>query len=593
MFLRSRDHLQPFEIKLFFSRSFYNEQAKIKREFISSILQSTVTKREAKDYLQKYDLKDSKNKIALLILQDPLSLNQHQVALKKTLQKLINLGVSPVLYLQQDKTKNKDLNLLEHYRISDLLNCTAVPELDYIPESYKPRLYNSKGQRMLLYATKRATKNDDNDDDTSFVNFVKTLHTKLGSLEKVIILNKNGGIPTKLRNWYPHVYMNLRDEYAVSVKELTEKISSLNPERKTDFQEIQKLKQDIDNLKLFKDCLQDLPLTSTGMVTSYKSLNDDVSTSNNTNINNNDSSSNSNNIFSITNNNNPIIHNVLTDRSLVSCSLPVLKNMQLGNEGHEKWYESVDLYAENYNDGDIGGIEKDDMGKHEQYSQNTFDDISFQTTVLKKGININFFKERLLTENNSIGLPEKFHIHEKRDDLKKSKFKLDLNKICSIIKSSFNRDLDLEHYLNRINGNIALIIIIGDYEGIAICTYEGYKDSKNNKKELTYLDKLAVLPHLKGSLSIADLMFIEMFNQNDHLVWRSRKENVVNKWYFQRSKGSIDLDKIDPNDKDKDSIFRLFYHYGDEGKDIFKGSDVEEIKTICRNIRDIKPSWKK
>ncbi|OBA29173.1 hypothetical protein HANVADRAFT_20578, partial [Hanseniaspora valbyensis NRRL Y-1626] len=172
---------------------------------------------------------------------------------------------------------------------------------------------------MLLYAIKRATKNSNDNDDTSFVNFVKALHAKLGSLEKVIILNKNGGIPTKLRNWYPHVYMNLRDEYAGSVKELTEKISSLNPERKTDFQEIQKLKQDIDNLKLFKDCLQDLPLTSTGMVTSYKSLNDEVSTSNS---NNNSSSSN---IFSITNNNNPIIHNVLTDRSLVSCSLPVLK----------------------------------------------------------------------------------------------------------------------------------------------------------------------------------------------------------------------------------------------------------------------------
>ncbi|XBW37651.1 hypothetical protein QEN19_003232 [Hanseniaspora menglaensis] len=533
-------------------RRYYNNQANIKKDFISSILQSTVTKREAKDYLKKYDLKDSKNNIALFFLQDTVSLLQHQDILKKTLQKLINLGVSPIILLEQDESKSKNVNVLEHYKISDMLNCTAMPNLEYIPNNYKPTLDNAKGQRMLMYAKQKGYKTEDNG---NIIAFVKSLHSKLGSLEKIIVLNKKGGIPSSNRNWFPHVFMNLRDEYQSSVEEIERKLKTISPETDTAANEIKKLTQDICNLGLFRDCLTALPITSTGLVTSYKSLDDNIKN----------------------NNNNPIIHNLLTDRSLVSCSLPSFKKMQLVQEGDIKWYESRDAVIKN--------------GEVKETSQKDFndEDVFFQTTVLKKGIDINFFKERLLTENNCIGLPQKFNTGKKTPH---EGFKLDLIKVCAIIKASFNRDLDLEHYLSRINGNIAFIIIIGDYEGIAICTYESYVDSSNNKKQLTYLDKVAVLPHLKGSLSIADLMFIEMFNQNDLLVWRSRKENVVNKWYFQRSKGSIDLDKIDKSDKNGDSTFRLFYYHNEDKNDIFNGNDVEEIKNICKNIRDIKPSWK-
>lgn len=534
------------------SRRLYNQNANIKRDFISSILQSSVTKREAKDYLKKYDLKASKKNIALFLLQDAQLLAQNHAILKKTLQKLNNLGVLPILVLQQTETSNKDLNLLEHYRISDLLDCTSIPNLDYIPESYKPTLYNNKGQRMLLYAINGGYTEDSK---TKFVQFVKALNTKLGSLEKVIILNRNGGIPAKSRNWYPHVHLNLRDEYGRCLSEMSDKINSLDAESDAGIQETAKLKRDIYNMSLFRDCLNELPLTSTGLVTSYKSLNDNIK----------------NNI------NNPVIHNLLTDRSLVSCSLPAFKKMQLFSDSKEKWYESSDLSIANEN--------KEEQ--NDEFSKQTAEDVFFQTTVLKRGIDIRFFKERSLTENNTIGLPNKFHTGKKTPH---DGFKLDLKKISSIIKHSFNKDLDLEHYLSRINGNLAVIIIIGDYEGIAICTYEGYKDGKQNEKELVYLDKIAVLPHLKGSLSIADLMFNEMFNQTDLLVWRSRKENVVNKWYFQRSKGSIDLDKIG---KEADSIFRLFYYYNKEECDIFRKGDVKEVRAICEKIRDIKPSWKK
>lgn len=48
--------------------------------------------------------------------------------------------------------------------------------------------------------------------------------------------------------------------------------------------------------------------------------------------------------------------------------------------------------------------------------------------------------------------------------------------------------------------------MIGDYEGIAILTYEGSEENS-----FVYLDKFAVLPHLKGSLGISDIIFNLMF----------------------------------------------------------------------------------
>ncbi|CAI8496385.1 unnamed protein product [Hanseniaspora opuntiae] len=65
----------------------YNSDAKFKRDFISTILQSTVTRREAKDYLKKYDLNGNKNNISLIILEDVNELLQHKQSLKEELDK--------------------------------------------------------------------------------------------------------------------------------------------------------------------------------------------------------------------------------------------------------------------------------------------------------------------------------------------------------------------------------------------------------------------------------------------------------------------------------------------------------------------------
>lgn len=505
----------------------YNSDAKFKRDFISTILQSTVTRREAKDYLKKYDLNGNKNNISLIILEDVNELLQHKQSLKENLTKLLNLGVSPImLLLDKEVHENKELKLLNYYKVSDLLDCTAMPSLEYVPFSYKPTSMNKAGQRMIMYRLDERSSNDD------LITFIRNINKNLGSLEKIIILNKNGGIPFKQRNWNSHIFMNMKDEYKLSKKELDDRLQELEQVDmlEKDNASVSVTKQALFNLELMNESLNLLPLSSTGLITSYKAME----------------------------NNNPIIHNILTDRALVSCSLPMLKDYDADKE--KKWYEA----GISHNGGKI--------------------DVNIQTTVLKKGVDITIFRERLLTQHNSIGLPAKYHTSGVG---KESDKKLDLNKLKTIIKASFGKNLDLEHYLDRINGNIFMIIIIGDYEGIAILTYEKY-----DKGEIIYLDKLGVMPHLKGSLGISDLMFVEMFDriEDDVLVWRSRKVNVVNKWYFQRSTGTIDLDRIDEG---VDSIFRLFYYCENNGRDMFTTLDRESVKSLCREIRDIQPSWEK
>ena len=140
--------------------------------------------------------------------------------------------------------------------------------------------------------------------------------------------------------------------------------------------------------------------------------------------------------------------------------------------------------------------------------------------------------------------------------------------------------------MNRINGKIASIIVIGDYEGIAVLTYEGPKNG-----QFVYLDKFAVLPHLKGSLGISDIIFNLMFKKfPSEVVWRSRKDNVVNKWYFQRSVAVIDLSIDIGNNSQKDSVFKLFY-YGDPKAAENNINSFSRLQEFTKYVRDIKPSW--
>ena len=106
-----------------------------------------------------------------------------------------------------------------------------------------------------------------------------------------------------------------------------------------------------------------------------------------------------------------------------------------------------------------------------------------------------------------------------------------------LIEDSFRRKLDLPHYLARIQNRVAGLIIAGSYEGAAILTWES--SPHHPDRLVPYLDKFAVKSSSQGSAGVADILFQAMVRScfPGGVCWRSRQDNPVNKWYFERAEG--------------------------------------------------------
>ncbi|ANB14949.1 acetyl-CoA:L-glutamate N-acetyltransferase [Sugiyamaella lignohabitans] len=205
-------------------------------------------------------------------------------------------------------------------------------------------------------------------------------------------------------------------------------------------------------------------------------------------------------------NRNPIIYNVLTDRPVTSSSLPVTMKRTP----------------------------------------------RVQTTILRKGMTV-----KTMYSEKGLNL------------LKEAKVgNIDLTKLVGLINDSFRKTLDLDHYLNRVNGKVAGIIIAGDYEGAAIITWEEARGAR-----VAYLDKFAVKSSSQGGSGVADIVFkammVRMFPRE--ILWRSRANNPVNKWYFERSKGTQRV----PN-----SHWMMFWN----GSDSRETTDLAAYEQICASI---------
>ncbi|KAH3900590.1 acetyl-CoA:L-glutamate N-acetyltransferase SCDLUD_003582 [Saccharomycodes ludwigii] len=567
--------LKPFISKTHTFKKFYQQPNAQNKELILSVLNSTATKREAKDYLKKCSA-DNKKNACIIILKDLLLQPDYVLdGFSSTIKNLKMLGINPIFVISEHgakETSSSAANLLDRICHNKELKTCFCPDLITRKKSFEYRLsyplYNEILKHGIIPILEPYIFDEINSKrnlTTSFPDYIKELISLLNqdmiSVEKIFILNEHGGLPSAERSNYAHVFVNLFNEYNPILKQLEteKKILENNLKNKDNQPLIIKIQNTInktritnsldvynshiENLKIMNEGLQNLPLSVTGVITTISASSQEQAK-------------------------NPLLHNILTDRSLISCSLPVFKKEQ-NTDLTNNWYElplqhkTIDPRLSSF----------------------------FETTVLKKGINIRTFAHSKLTQYNSIGLPEKFWVKEKGQP-KETGNKLDLYKFTKIINSSFQKNLDLTHYLNRIDGNIAAIIVVGDYEGIAILTYEPTTGHKNsNVKPFVYLDKFAVMPHLKGSLGISDIIFNEMFKRfPNELLWRSRRDNVVNKWYFQRSCGVVDLSvDLDNNgDIKKDNIFKLFY-YGTNGG----FEDPKRLQEYAQYIRDIEPSWEK
>jgi amino-acid N-acetyltransferase len=294
-------------------------------------------------------------------------------------------------------------------------------------------------------------------------------------LDRIIILDPLGGIPSENRADGAHVFINLEAEYE-DVK------IGLSHRHKKNVDVVQRA------LKLLPPSSSALIITpAEAAISSQVAVQSTPSTGVRTRRSKN-----------------PLIHNLLTDKPMISSSLPS---------------PLVDR-------------------PNASTSPNP-------ATFLKKGIPVTMIPDPRVSgpwQPPSSSTPSIDLANDPR---------INFPRLVELIDDSFRRKLDARHYLERIKGRVAGIIIAGDYEGGAICTWElpispppTSSPPPHSHLWIPYLDKFAVLTKSQGSGGVADIVWGALTRScfPTGLVWRSRTSNPVNKWYFERSVGMWNLE---------------------------------------------------
>jgi len=277
----------------------------------------------------------------------------------------------------------------------------------------------------------------------------KSLNTDTSSSEvdltplRLMIINREGGIPSYARSGYPHLLINLDSEYPYIRETFNEPWQGSHPTA-------------LKNLALARTCLSYMPPTSSAVVVSHRSPKS-------------------------------LIANLITNKPIVSSSLP-----HALLQGNRK------------------------LTPH-------------TPTLLRRGLPIQVIK---------------------------TMSGLDRPKLNALLEQSFGRTLNEDAFYRRLENHLDFIIIAGDYAGAAVVTREYVGDTP-----ISYLDKFAVLPSHQGDGTV-DFLWVALHDEsyglglpssvNAHggkegqgegqdLVWRSRVDNPVNKWYFERSTGHLRL----------------------------------------------------
>lgn len=387
------------------------------------------------------------------------------------------------------------------------------------------------------------------------------------SLDRIILLDPLGGIPAFSGPQMSHVFINMEQEFGDIEKELlqtqqsalsgpiatsaapsTPSIAESNPLSKfvnsevvsaspeqSDLSSLPKpikgiLDGHLDNLRLSQKALAMLPSTSSGIITSPTEVANSAKAP--------QAAASDLSVVGTRRQRNPLIHSLLTDKPLLSSSLPMSRR------------------------GAANGV------------QGSIDAPTSHTTFVKRGMPLTIFpnpwQQRWTTQN--------------RTQLSLNDPCVDLPRLVYLIEDSFNRKLDVQDYLNRVEGRLAGLIIAGEYEGGAILTWElppGVEDDgseASTSRMVPYLDKFAVLKRSQGAGGVADIVFNAMVRTcfPNGVCWRSRKDNPVNKWYFERSRGTWKL---------SDSNWAMFWTTPGLPEDPQKFQDYE---AVCRSIQ---PSW--
>lgn len=328
------------------------------------------------------------------------------------------------------------------------------------------------------------------------------------SVDRVIILDPMGGLPASERKDNAHIFVNLAQEYPGIRRHLEEALAaggaetSVTQGSKTDSnvsgkaigineQSMSATSSHIRNLQMLQQTLTLLPPTSSGLLIRPQNVATAALTS--------DQRSG----VGTRQRRNPLIHNLLTDRPTVSSSLPSGR-VQPGPLP-------------------LGGSQVNEITTAP----------ASHATFFKRGMPVTIIPDPAI----SPWLPPE----ALESTLTLQDPRVDFPRLLHLIEDSFGRKLDAKHYLHRIQKRLAGIIIAGEYEGGAILTWE-YPPSPDGSRRapVPYLDKFAVLQRSQGAGGVADIVFNAMVRTcfPDGVVWRSRKKNPVNRWYFERAEGT-------------------------------------------------------
>lgn len=576
-----------------------------------SVLESSATRRDAKGYLQKYALPkpispagaskqvEHQHKphlrqlqaqlpfdIAIVILRNPQKLRPDIInGIAKTLTQLRILGLMSVVVVDCDVAESRStfqheaLRLCEaidsfgkagarlvenvlvgtsHYQgatpspfwndiyVQDygILNralqhnmITVIPSLARNDETTSPA--PADAQRTSLALTRYFTGIQfEQDLGRSQSGGLGQGAEPLASVERVIVLDPFGGTPVPGRPGACQRFVNLEQEYDTLLDHLRGYESSPNTENSR-FAEASRAHA--KNLKLARDTLSLLPETASVLITTPFAAANTSSISPSSELSpvrNGDYQFGFDGMVTTRRKQNPLLHNLLTDKPVFSPSLP-LQRIQSP---------------------DFPGLDTEE---------------SIDATLVKRGMPLSIYPDlRIAPWRPPMPGERRLQLTDKS---------IDLQRLVTLIEDSFGRKLDLDDYLQRTNENLAGIIIAGEYEGCAILTWEKPKNldpqtAYEQGRFVPYLDKFAVLRSRQGSGGVADIIFNAMVRDcfPDGVLWRSRKDNPVNKWYFERSVGTSKL---------ADCNWAMFWTTLELSG---RGQKLKDYEAVCREIM---PSW--
>lgn len=268
---------------------------------------------------------------------------------------------------------------------------------------------------------------------------------------RLMIINREGGVPSYARNGLPHLLVNLTAEHAHIDGTFHPSWKTTNPTA-------------LQNLSLAHTCLSYMPSSSSAIMVSHRSPRS-------------------------------LIGNLITNKPQLSSSLP-----------HALLQGAGKLTPDT-------------------------------PTILRRGLPI--------------------RVINRAEDL-------DRPKLTSLLEASFKRTLDADAFYRRLDERLDFCIVAGDYAGAAIVTKElPHAGAPKDAEPITYLDKFAVRPEHQGDGTV-DFLWVALHDESyglglsyaanpnggkegrgagRDLVWRSRADNPVNKWYFERSTGHLRIGK--------------------------------------------------